>query len=330
MQEDGYVVFSSESSSVLELHGWLVPSEILSDLNDFFGLLAATIEANTDYFAFDASKVSKISPVLPYEMPSGTVFFDYPGLYHTTAKKFYLDRWEFLLLSLPELAFPGDRPFAAKIKWFYKDTSPVFPSAYLYPNNRCDYPGEDGTIIKASSYGGGSAVDISLLRWITDVNPYPQGEYKYVIDGMAMEFHEMGGSPDWSDYESVASPTWFYHVLATSTPPAQPSYTGGNVWNISEEFSDQIEIYSSEYLYTLDLEGTNMQPWRSQVALADPSPITDTPLLLLPFASLASPKEASLRKAVGSLIPGVIGAADGSVFQINGHDFTIGGEDFVG
>lgn len=248
---DGYIIINSISATELVLDAWLLPSEIFGDNEYLFEFAVSVIEANTSFFYIDVSQVSRFNPRLPKILPTNTVFFSFPPAgYETLTKDFYLQEWEVVDLDLPSLAIPEVSRVPFRVQWTYvANFDDDLPFALPYDRQETD--AGNGQTCKSSINGGG-AFQPTLLRWLTDLSP-PQ--YRYIIYEPVVWIHYAGaGNPDFSDYEFQSSETYNYVLVATTTPPEQPAYTGTEVWEISDEFDNQIEIDSGQYYYYLSLK----------------------------------------------------------------------------
>ena len=279
-----YIETKSHTSTTLELQAWLVPPGLLSEYEDFFGLLVATIEANTDYFIVNSESLSKSNPILPKALPSGTVFFDYPALYYTTENDLNLFSFEVQPMGLPVILPTGESQFIYYAVWNYRIDDPPIDPTYLLPYNNEEHDAGGGQTYCTSSFPQNpSSYDLPLLRWFTDQTP---PLYRYIVEDKATWLHYKGsGVCTFEDYAIILND--IYYMYAETTPPAQPSYTGGNVWNISTEFSDAIDIDTDGYsYYYLFLGGCSHITWRTVLcnySLEPSGPSTPPWLIALPL-----------------------------------------------
>ena len=269
---DAYVVLNSISSTQLVLDAWLIPEGVFTQFSDMFGFLRAAIEVLTTVFQIDISPISISNPILPKEFEPGSTFYKWFAEYETTTEKFFLYHWEQMIITLPIDAVPGMETYPYHTRWYYKDTPPDPEQGYLLPYEQQDFDAGDGQTYKASAFNG-FGYAMNLMRWFTYTSP---SEYVYIFYLPSMIFHYEGGTPDLSDFDFVLGPEpETHHYLASTIPPTEASYTGGNVWNISQEFSDNIDIsegpISGGWYYYLDLDNCTGKNWKTALQGAQPA-----------------------------------------------------------
>jgi len=290
---DGYVILKSYTASQVILDCWLVPEGLFTDIPEFFGATRAVIESLTDVFQISTSLVTKSNPLLPKILPSGTKLCSFPLSIETLEATFYLYYWEISDVSLPLDAVPGYEKFNYHIRWYYKNTPPSTEQGYLLPYNQEEFDAGDGETYLASTFPATApSWAQNLMRWFTYTEPLPDGEYVYIFYLPSLYYHYLGGAVDLSDFEFSTSPeTPSLHNWHSSTvPPIQPSYTGSNVWNISDEFSAAIEIDSGAmgggWYYYLNLSGCTLLNRNTALkgSVVEEEPCGAPPTTLLPLA----------------------------------------------
>lgn len=270
---DAYVVCKSMGSSSMVLQAWLAPEALIDDFASFFGWTIDYIEGMTTVFKIDISLLDKFNPVLEKFYPMSSVFYSYPQVLEDTDADMHLWYWEYATYFLPLEVIPGLSDFTLVATWNYRTTPPQKNQDYLYPDNQEDGDAGDGEIYKHATSGANPfSYSLELWRWYTWQAPPPDGEYVYISQAPAWQFHYMGGDPDFSDYSINVNPDYppYNTLVASTTPPIQPAYTGNNVWNISPEFSAAISIHNTAigggWVYYLDLDGGSLHIKRTALA----------------------------------------------------------------
>jgi hypothetical protein len=235
---DGYVILNTLTDQQLILDGWWVDPSVLPILEDYWTYTWIAIEELTSVFKIAMDAVTGTNPVLPKSFPEFSTFYQPPATFGVTDKIYYLHYWEIAHVDLPLDAVPGMESYNIKIKWYYRDDPPDPNQDYLLPYNQQAFDAGDGQQYLYSDFGS-TGYNLTLWRhqqWIHT--------NRYLCNSYAIYFHELGGDPDWSDYWVEPDENVHYFFQDDKVPPEVSKYLGGNVWNISDEFSAAIEIDS--------------------------------------------------------------------------------------
>ena len=266
---DGYVILNTLNEYQLVLDGWWCDPGALPLLEDYWTYTWIAIEELTTVFKINMSDVSNSNPVLPKFFYAGSTFYKPLATFDTTEKQYYLYFWEITHIDLPLDAVPGMDSYNIHIRWYYKDTPPDKDQDYLLPYNHEEFDAGDEQKYLYSD-AGSSGYGMNLWRWQqwATLN-------RYICYSYATYFHELGGDPDWeTDYWVESDETWRFHLQDEHVPPEQSEYLGGNVYNISQEFTDAIDIDSGYlgdmYYYYINLGGCTLT--NAKIALQGKTP----------------------------------------------------------
>ena len=290
LRDDGYTLRAMKPSMVVDFFfaAWLGDTE-------------AGIEAVTTIFRVDLAGLSRLAPILPPTFFNAT-FWMWPSLMSIrpiTDEIAYLDSWEFDYYTLPLSLLDGYSPPVASALWRYK-TKGLFldDGSHRYLDNQ-ESRMESESVVVNSSTSGLSPASASLWLFNKPIGPPIPGIEKGIIEDTALDYHALSSPPDLLQYSLFPDPdeSWRWYLMAAEDMPDGIDYKGGNVWNISPEFSDLIQVDSGgwglNYYYILSLRTGTRWPEASQ-RRTFPGVSTEPPAPIFPLLPPAIGEESSI------------------------------------